>query len=68
MYNWSTDLKTLKKDRQAYDIWKLEQMVNFGLNGKKLNKKKLKLYWPKLHLDPKKKSYLSFLLWGKKTS
>jgi hypothetical protein len=68
MYNWNIDLNRLRKDRKAYDVWKLEQMVNFGLNGKKLNKKKLKAYWNDLTLDPKKKQFLSFLLWGRKPS
>src|SRR3989338_2755671 len=42
MYNWSTDVGELKKDPKKYTIWKLEQMVNFGLNGEKLSKVDLK--------------------------
>ena len=63
MYNWTVDLKELKKDKKKYAVWKLEQMVNFGLNGKKLDKKSLKKYWPQLNLDAKKKKYLSMILW-----
>ncbi len=65
MFNWSTDTKELKKDKNKYAIWKIEQMVNFGLNGKKLERAQLKKYWTKLHLDPVKKKYLKFLLWPK---
>jgi hypothetical protein len=66
MYNWSVDLKQLKKNKRAYAIWRLEQLINFGLAGQKLNKKQLKKYWPFLHLDPAKKDYLTMLLWPKK--
>jgi len=38
MYNWSVDTKQLKKDKKKYTVWRLEQMVNFGLDGKKLVK------------------------------
>ena len=65
MHNWSTDEKQLKKDPAAHARWKIEQLVNFGLSGEKVNKKAIKKYWPLLHLDPKKKRFLSFLLWKK---
>ncbi|MEK7643923.1 MAG: hypothetical protein AAB390_01320 [Patescibacteria group bacterium] len=68
MYNWTVDTKQLKKDKKQYAIWKLEQMVNFGLNGEKLNKANLKKYWSELNLDPKKKKYLSLILWPSKQS
>lgn len=67
MYNWSVDIKELKKDKEKYAVWQLEQMINFGLQNKKLSRKKLKKYWPELHLDPNKKKYLAFLLWGKQS-
>lgn len=67
MYNWSIDLKQLKKDKDGYAVWQLEQMVNFGLGGKKISKSQLKKYWPLLNLDPLKKRYLEFLLWPKKS-
>lgn len=62
MYNWSTNLSRLKKDPQEYSIWKLEQLINYGLNGKKLKLKELKKYFSKLTIDPQKKRYLKFLL------
>ena len=61
MRNWSTDTTELKKDKNQYAVWKITQMVNFGLGKEKLNQKELKKYWPKLNLDSKKKNiYLSF--------
>ncbi len=67
MYNWSTDIKSLKKSGDAYIIWRLEQMINFGLNGERLDKKLLKKFWKRLHLDPHKKKFLKMLLWKKKS-
>lgn len=62
MYNWTVDENKLKNDKEKYAIWKLEQTVNFGLNGKKLNGKELKKYWNKLQLDPARKRFLELLL------
>lgn len=67
MYNWSTDTTELKKDRKRYAIWRLEQMVNFGLGGKKISRKEIKKYWPVLDLDCNRKKYLSMLLWPKRS-
>lgn len=67
MYNWSVDLKQLKKNKDAYAVWQLEQAVNFGLAGQKISKSQLIKYWPVLHLDPLKKKYLEFLLWPQKS-
>ena len=65
MYNWSVDLKELKKDKEAYNIWRLQQLINYGLSGERLKKKLVKKYCDKLYLDPVKKKYLKFLLWPK---
>ena len=65
MYNWSTDTKELKKDKKKYAIWRLEQLVNFGLGQEKLSKKDLKKNWSDLDLDAAKKKYLKILLWPK---
>jgi hypothetical protein len=62
MHNWSTDTTELKKDKNQYAVWRLEQLVNFGLGGKKINRQKLKQYWSELYLDPNKKRYLAMLL------
>lgn len=64
MYNWCIDEKALAKDRERYAIWKLEQMVNFGLGGQKINEAELKKYWERLIIDPKRKKFLALLLYG----
>lgn len=67
MYNWSVDEKQFKKaDPKAYEIWKLEQAINYGLNGEKLSEKLVRKYWKKLSIDPETKMFLQFLLWPKK--
>lgn len=63
MYNWSVDTKFLAKYPQKYKIWQLEQLINYGLGGQKLNPEEVKKYWRKLKLDPRYKKYLRFLLW-----
>lgn len=67
MYNWSVDIRSLNKSPKNYAIWKLEQAINFGLNGEKLNKMLVKKYWKHLHLDPARKKFLRLLLWPKKS-
>lgn len=64
MYNWSVDEKAMKKaDPEGYKIWRLEQMINWGLGGEKLDKGLLRRYWGRISLDPIKKKYIKFLLW-----
>ena len=67
MHNWSVDTTELKKDKKQYAIWRLEQMVNFGLAGKKINREELKKYWKMLNLDQSKKAYLKLILWPKQS-
>lgn len=62
MYNWTVDENKLKKDKERHIIWKLEQMINFGLDGAKIKIKELEKYWNKLELDPARKRFLGFLL------
>ncbi|OFY67593.1 MAG: hypothetical protein A3H98_03660 [Bacteroidetes bacterium RIFCSPLOWO2_02_FULL_36_8] len=67
MYNWSVDEKLFKKeDPEGYKIWRIEQLINYGLDGEKLDEKIVKKYWKKFYLDPIYSNYLYFLLWGKK--
>ncbi len=65
MYNWNTDITTLRKNPSKFAIWKLNQLINFGLNGEKINLKLAKKYWNNLSLDPKRKNFLNYALWGK---
>lgn len=69
MHNWSVDEKIFKKlDPQGYKVWCIQQLINYGLDGERLDKKEVKRYWNRLYLDHLTKSYLEFLLWPKKKS
>lgn len=62
MKNWSTDEEALKKDPEAYAIWKLEQLVNYGIGDEKISKAELTLYWDRIQVDPDRRRFLSLLL------
>lgn len=66
MYNWSVDEEKLKKDPEAYEIWRLEQMINYGLGEEKLDRDLVIKNWDKLFMDSLTKQYLKFLLWPSK--
>lgn len=71
MYNWSVDEKKFKKENpEGYKLWRLEQLINYGLDGEKLEKKEVKAAWPKIkdQLDPYKRRYLEYIIWGKQYS
>jgi len=65
MYNWNTDTTELKKDPEKYAIWRLEQLINYGLDGEKIDRKELLKYWDRLNIDTQKRNTLSYLLWQK---
>ena len=69
MYNWSVDEKKFKKeDPEGYKIWRIEQMINYGEAGEKLDEKSVRRYWAKIKdkLDPYYRAYLESLLWPPK--
>ena len=71
MYNWSTDEEKFKKKYpKEYKLWRLTQLINYGLDGEKLDKKEVKRSWVKIknNLDPYKSRMIEFLLWGKQYS
>jgi hypothetical protein len=71
MHNWSVDEKKFKLDHpKEYRLWCLTQLINYGLDGEKLDREEVKRAWPKIKtdLDPNTAAYLEFLLWDKKPS
>lgn len=62
MHNWSTDLAKLKKDKNKFSQWRLEQLINFGLDGEKLSRRVLKNKLKDLRIDPERKRFLTLLL------
>ncbi|MEK7079495.1 MAG: hypothetical protein AAB929_05490 [Patescibacteria group bacterium] len=62
MYNWSVDTQFLSLYPYKYKLWKLEQLINFGLGKEKINRKDLRENIDKIDIDPIKRKYLRFLL------
>ena len=62
MYNWSTNVAKLKKDKKKFSRWRLEQLINFGLSGERLSRRALEGKLKNLEIDPKKKKFLKLLL------
>jgi hypothetical protein len=68
MYNWSVDEEELKKHPRQYKHWRLEQLINFGLDGEKIPAAELRKHLPYLHIDPSRRRFLCLLLDGSLTS
>lgn len=71
MINWSTDeAKFRKENPKEYKIWRLTHLLNYGLDGEKLDAKDVKKNWGliKDRIDKPTEVYLKFLLWGKQPS
>ena len=68
MINWNTDEEKFKKENpEKYKLWRLQQLINYGLDGEKLDREEVKKAWPKIkdQLDPDKKKVLEYFLWQK---
>lgn len=67
MNNWSVDVGYLKKFPEKYRLWKLEQMLSWGLGGEKISKKEVIKNWDylKTRLDRGRRELLEYLLWRK---
>lgn len=62
MKNWSTDTSELQKDKEKFSIWRLEQLINFGLGEEKIDLNELRTYWDILDIDPFKRKFLSLFV------
>ncbi len=62
MKNWSTDTSELQKDMEKFSAWRLEQLINFGLDDEKIDLDELRKYWDVVHIDPLKRKFLSLFV------
>jgi hypothetical protein len=62
MKNWSIDTTELAKTPELFYIWKLEQLINFGLDGTKISLVDLKKYWHEIVIDPAKRKFLAMFI------
>lgn len=62
MKNWSTNTSELKKNKEKFSIWHLEQLINFGLGKEKIDIDELRKYWAVAQIDPFKRKFLSLFV------
>lgn len=55
-------MSELQKNTEKYAVWHLEQLINFGLGGEKIDRDELKKYWNAVHIDPYKRKFLSLFV------
>ncbi len=68
MINWSTDEAKFKKENpKEYKLWRLTQLINYGLDGEKISEQEVISSWKQIKekLDPYKKRALEYLIWDK---
>ena len=67
MINWSTDEEEFKKKYpKEHNIWRLTQLINYGLDGERLDTFEVKKSWGEIKnkIDTPARDYLEYLLWG----
>lgn len=68
MRNWNINTSQFDENSEEYKVWKLEQLINFGLNGEKINEDDLKSRLHALHIDSSKRRFLEFILGNAQTN
>ncbi len=66
VFIWDYDINELKKTEKGR-ILILERMINNGVylkDKEKIPLNDVKKYWGKLRLEPRRKRYFQFLIWG----
>lgn len=63
---WDYDIKTLKKSKRGR-LLLLERQINYGVYSDKerIKLKDVKKHWHSLTIDPDRRRFLQFLIWGK---
>mgnify|MGYP001612668768 CR=1 FL=1 len=65
MRNWSTNTEALEKDPEAFAVWKLEQLINYGLEeNERIKEGELRKYWHRIDIDNDRRKFLQLLLGG----
>lgn len=62
---WDYQKEEYQKQIIADPVWHLERLINYGLEGKKLNEKLLKKYLPQLKIPEERRAFLELILWNK---
>lgn len=68
MYNWTVDEKRFKReDPEAYQKWRVLQLINYGLDGEKLDLDFLENTWPEIKekvIDKLVRKYIEEIILG----
>lgn len=62
---WDYTKTEYDKQAAADPKWHLERLINYGLNGEKLNRRLLERYLPELKIPANRREFLELILWGK---
>ncbi|MDA1079602.1 MAG: hypothetical protein O2840_02850 [bacterium] len=62
MRNWSVNTLQLDTNSAEGTKWRYEQLINFGLEGERLQRETVRTLLPTLQIDSAKKKLLQFLL------
>lgn len=64
---WDYDVNELKKTKEG-KIKILERMINYGVyldDKEKIPLNQVKRYWRQLKIEPGRRNFLKFVIWGK---
>lgn len=63
---WDYNTTEYQKQAKADEKWHLERLLNYGLEGEKIDRKNLEKYLPELKIPDDRRAFLELLLWNKK--
>lgn len=62
---WDYDKTEYQKQAKADPKWHLERLINYGLEGQRLNRELLVQHIKNLRIPDDKRAFLELLLWNK---
>ena len=62
---WDYTKEEYQKQAKADPVWHLERLINYGLNGQKINRQTLEKHISQLRIPEERKAFLELLLWNK---
>lgn len=63
---WDYDKIEYQTQAKADEKWRLERLINYGLNNEKLKGKLLKKHLPELNIPDDRRAFLELLVWNKR--
>jgi hypothetical protein len=63
---WDYTQAAYEKQAKQDPVWHLERLINYGLNGEKLDRSLLEKHFDELKIPEQRKDFLALLLWNKK--